>query len=352
MRDLNLRTLQARRSDNSPVRLADGSWHIMADAMRLNPDFEQVRLWNLPDVPVLPDDEDLDSYLRRVGYNDVQRHYVSRMFGNAAGDALHTISAAAVLAEINDDTPGQNDWRILDGYDCLINHLAAGLDIRLNTVIESIEWGGEGVRVLTRDGAVYTADRVVITLPLGVLQAGDVSFSPELPPEKQAAIDALHMGPVIKMIYRFDQPLQPVSVMAIYSALNPPMWWTPSYGHDAEGVYVWTAFASGDWARELLALGETGALERGVETLRQELGLPHLQPIAAQLVNWPADPFARGGYSVTPPGGIPAREALARSVVNKLYWAGEATAPLIQVATVHGAYVSGRRAAAEIVSNK
>lgn len=333
------------------MRMVDGSWHIMADALRLYPDFKQVRLWELPDVPVLSGDEDFGSYLQRVGFTDAQLRYVSRTFSNATGDALAHMSASAALAEINDDTPGQNDWRILDGYDRLINAQADGLDIHLNTIIETIEWGGDGVRVITHDGATYEADRAVITLPLGVLQSGDVRFVPELPTKKQAAITCLRMGPVIKMVYRFDEPLQPDSVMAIYSDQNPPMWWTPSYGQDAQGVYVWTAFASGDWARELMSLGEVGALEQGIESLRKELNRPTLKPQAAQLINWPKDPFARGGYSVTPPGGIEARAQLARPIENKLYWAGEATAPLNQVATVHGAYTSGRRAAAEILQN-
>jgi monoamine oxidase len=351
VRNLNLNTVHARRSENSPVRLADGAWHIMAEALRLYPDFRQVRLWQLPDVPPLAGDEDLGSYLRRAGYSDAQLRYVSRMFANATGESLANISALAVLKEINDATPGQDDWRILDGYDRLVDGMAEGLDIRLNTVVERIAWDGDSVRVDTHDGSVYEAERVVITLPLGVLQNGDVRFEPELPLEKQTALARLRMGPVIKMVYRFDEPLQPASVMAIYSAHNPPMWWTPSNGQDSQGVYVWTAFASGDWARELLHLGEARALQHGIDTLRTELGRPTLQPQAAHLVNWPADPFARGGYSVTPPGGIDARAELARPLDHRLYWAGEATAPLTQVSTVHGALVSGRRTAVEILKD-
>lgn len=355
MRGLNLRTLHARRADNSPVRLADGTWRIMADALRTYPDFNQTRMWTLPDVPVLLDDEDFGSYLRRIGFSDVQMSYVSRMYANATGEALRYISARAALAEINDTAPGQpvytHDYRILDGYDRLIDALAAGLDIRLNTVVESVTWAVDGVRVETAGSAVYEADYAIITLPLGVLQAGTVRFSPELPADKQDAINCLRMGPVIKMVYRFDEPPLPASAMAMYSALNPPMWWSVDYGHDsAGGVHVWTAFASGDWARELLSLGESGALAKGIETLRQETGRFDLQPNAAHLVNWPADPFAQGGYSVTPPGGVDARNALARST-GRLFWAGEAAAPLAHVATVHGAYMSGQRAAAEVLSN-
>ncbi len=63
------------------------------------------------------------------------------------------------------------------------------------------------------------------------------------------------MAPALKLIYRFDEPVLPPGIMALYSAINPPMWWSPSFGHDTD-VTVMTAFITGDWARELHAEGE------------------------------------------------------------------------------------------------
>ena len=136
--------------------------------------------------------------------------------------------------------------------------------------------------------------------------------------------------------------------MAIYSRLNPPMWWTPSAGRGVQ-EQVWTAFVSGDWARQLLALGEEGALQAGLDALGEELGQPNLQPVARYLQNWPQDPFTLGGYSVVKTGHYGAREQLA-APTPPLFWAGEASARAHQAATVHGAYLTGRRAAAEILA--
>jgi monoamine oxidase len=127
------------------------------------------------------------------------------------------------------------------------------------------------------------------------------------------------------------------------------MWWTPT-PEGSDGEQVWLAFATGDWARELLALGETGALEKGLDTLRTELNCPDLQPEAMHLVNWVADEYTLGGYSAVPVGAEKARGVLARPIGNVLFFAGEATAPNPWGATVHGAYMSGRRAAHEILS--
>jgi monoamine oxidase len=351
IRSLGLRTIPWRKTDDSMVRLADGSWRTMTEARRLYADFDTTRTWAIPAVSPLPEDEALDAYLRRIGFSETQLQYVRRSFGNSTGDALQYNSAQAVLEELHDHTPGEGDYRLLDGYDRLIRALAQGIDIRLETVVDSIDWSASPLRVQTTMGQTFKAAKVVITVPLGILQSGSVRFIPELPTSKQTALAGLRMGPVIKMIYRFDDPVLPDHYMAVYSALNPPMWWSPSVGQQSD-YQIWTAFATGDWARELLALGEEGALQKGLETLRTEVGRPTIKPTLAYLMNWPAEPFALGGYSVTLPGGAKARTKLAQPMANGLYWAGEATATNAWAGTVHGAYTTGRRAATEILADQ
>ena len=68
----------------------------MTDA-RLSSDFDLTRFWELPDVPVLPGDEDLESYLRRLGFSDAQMQYIRRSYANATGEAPQYISAQASL---------------------------------------------------------------------------------------------------------------------------------------------------------------------------------------------------------------------------------------------------------------
>lgn len=314
---------------------------------RQNPAFDTSRSWEIPEVPVLPGDETFEAYLRRIGFSDEQIGYVRRGFANASGDSMQYRSAEASLTEINDSSAGEGDFRILDGYDKVIAYLAEGLDIRLNTIVERVVWSSEGAQVETNAG-IFSADNVIITLTLGVLQAGSVTFEPPLPAHKQQAINSLRMGPGIKLVYRFDKAVAPEGIMAVYSAGEPPMWWSPSFGHETDEV-IWTGFCTGDYARELLALGETGALNKALETFRAEVGQPDLQPVDCHIVNWPADPFALGAYSVTPPGSMGAREVLAEPT-RPLFWAGEATSPEAGAATVHGAYASGRRVAAEVLS--
>ena len=220
--------------------------------------------------------------------------------------------------------------------------------MRLGCVVAAIDWT-KGVQVTSAAGEVHHADAAVVSLPLGVLKAGRVAFEPALPAQKQEALAGLKMGPVMKMVYLFDEHILDPAIGAIYAKGNPPMWWSPSLGR-VGGQVVWTAFFTGDYARELLPLGEAAALQRGLDTLRREIGRPDLQYVKARWVNWPEDEFALGGYSVCLPGHYDARDKLALPT-PPLYWAGEASAPHHLTAMVHGAYFSGQRAANEIISD-
>jgi len=347
VRRLGLNALHWPKQDESLVRLEDGAWLSMRAACDQHPDFALTRTWAY-DFPPPEAGENFAAYLVRIGFSPEQMRYVRRSFGNALGDEIDLVDARAALDEIQDRESGTGDYRLVEGYSAFYNALAQGLDIRLNSVVERIAWGADGVEVQCADGQRHQGRAAVVTLPLGVLQSGTVAFEPSLPADKLAALEGLHMGDSIKMIYVFEQPITEPHIMAVYSRLNPPMWWTPSAGRHVQGQ-VWTAFVSGAWARELLALGEDGALQAGLEALRQELGQPDLQPAARYLQNWPHDPYARGGYSVVKAGHYGAREQLA-APTPPLFWAGEASARTHQAATVHGAHLTGRRAAAEVLA--
>ncbi|MFN8528698.1 MAG: NAD(P)/FAD-dependent oxidoreductase [Anaerolineae bacterium] len=343
-----MRLLHWRKTDDSLVRLADGTLRTMSDARLLYPDFDVTRTWILPDIPVEQPDESIAGYLTRIGFSEAQLGYLRRSWANAACEAPEQISATAALEHMRDRTAGEGDFRFLDGYDILIDEVAQDLDLHMKSMVTQIAWDDQGVTVVTVHLDRYKADNVVIAVPLGVLKAGKIRFAPALPPAKQDAIDGLIMGVGIKLIYRFDMPVLPDGIGAFYSAQNPPMWWSPSFGRDTHTQVV-TGFATGDWARELLSKGPDGALAAALDSLRSELNQPELTPSAMHLMDWSSDPFTLGGYSVAPVGGAHWRAALAQPIDNRLYWAGEATAPNAWAATVHGAYASGKRAAREIL---
>lgn len=345
-----LRTRRWAKADESRVRMCDGRLLTMAQARAGDAAFAVTRAWELPDVPPWPY-EDLRHYLVRIGFTPQQLQYVRRSFANAVGEAMHLVSARAAYASlVGWADAGKEDYRIVEGYDGIPIGLAQGLNIRTGQRVVRVGWGRGAAVVETETGDTYSADAVVVTLPVGVLRTGRIRFEPGLPSAKLEALRGLHMGPVVKMVYVFDEPVTAPDVMAMYSAQRPPMWWSPSSGRDAAGQ-VWTAFVSGAMATDLLELGDEGALDEGLAAFGRELGGPLPVPSRRRLVAWPDDGDALGGYSVVLAGFDGAREALA-AATPPLFWAGEATEPEARAATVHGAYLSGVRVAAEVTGRR
>lgn len=99
------------------------------------------------------------------------------------------------------------DLLVTGGYDGFVRDAAEGLDVRLGAVVTRVGWGdgSAGVLVDTTDGERRSADQVVISVPLGVLQAGAIEFDPPLPPANLAALRALGMGVLDKYWFRFDE---------------------------------------------------------------------------------------------------------------------------------------------------
>jgi hypothetical protein len=98
-----------------------------------------------------------------------------------------------------------DDLLVVGGYGGLADDLADGLDIRRSTAVSAVSWNDNGVELVVIDGAPLACDRVIVTVPLGVLAAGDISFNPPLPETHQTAIDTMGTGLLDKMWFVFPE---------------------------------------------------------------------------------------------------------------------------------------------------
>jgi len=241
--------------------------------------------------------------------------------------------------------PGGNVM-ISGGYVKLVEHLAAGLDIRVEQQVLSIDHGGEGCAVATAAG-VHQCDRVVVSVPLTVLQRRMITFRPGIP-EHEASADRLAMANLEKAVFRFEQRFWPEALRRMTFVSDDhrfPTWIDTTHhaGHPTlMGFYN--------------PLVTPGMLERPLDE-RAAMALDVLRtmmpeapdPIAVHMTDWTHDPLANGSYSYVPLGGSQTdMRQLALPASDALFFAGEHTVPA-SFGTVHGAFESGRRAAAEVV---
>lgn len=240
------------------------------------------------------------------------------------------------------------------GYGAIVDGLADGVDVRLAHVVTRIETLSGSVRVTATAGGgevSMDAHAVVVTVPLGVLKAGGVVFAPELPAEKQTAIDRLGMGVIDKIWMRFDAAFWPTNQnMFGYVSAQRGRWaeWVNVAKFDPQGTPILLGFNAGSVAEEIEALSDEQVTASALAALRDMFGPDVPEPEEVRLTRWRADPYARGSYSYVAAGSrLSDYDALAEPVGTRLFFAGEATTS-DHPSTVHGAYLSGVRAAGEV----
>ncbi|GAB3226271.1 NAD(P)/FAD-dependent oxidoreductase [Hymenobacter seoulensis] len=255
------------------------------------------------------------------------------------------------------------------GYGLLMERLsqetqAAGGDIQLGTVVREIRWQPGQVTVHTTDGSTYQAAHVVLTVPLGIWQAqpnqpGYLHLVPELPAHRAAA-RALGFGPVLKVLLEFDAPVweqaaaevaQPLPELAfLFSDAPIPTWWSQL----PDGRPVLTGWLAGPDAQQRQHASDDELLTEALESLAYVLGSTsaylrqHLR--GQRIVNWAADPLALGAYAYSTVGAAGARAALATSVADTLFIAGEGVYDGPYTGTVEAALASGADVARQLLA--
>jgi monoamine oxidase len=264
--------------------------------------------------------------------------------------------------------PG-GDWLLPGGgYGRIVQGLAGGqysvtsdqysarsqereLAIALGTVVKRIDYSGAVVKIQTNRGEM-TADFVIVTVPLGVLQNGHLTFNPTLPAAKREAIRRLGMGNYEKIALKFPHTFWPLE----------PQWFT-YLGHEATPLYAaWLNIAhftgqpilvathAGSRARRINRFSDEALIAGCLETLRLMFGPDVPEPVAYVRTGWETDPFSLGSYSYYKVGSQAGdRLLLGGSVNGRLFFAGEATHPRY-FGTVHGAYETGVRAAWDVLA--
>ena len=129
-------------------------------------------------------------------------HYVTadleERFGGDAG---------VLSAWYSPQSVAEPDERIvLGGYSTLVTDAAADLDLLASSAVRRIAYTDEGVSLRLETGESLGADRVIVTVPLGVLKTDALEFEPPLPFEHRGAIAALGMGVLDKVWLRFEEP--------------------------------------------------------------------------------------------------------------------------------------------------
>ncbi|GAB4011074.1 FAD-dependent oxidoreductase [Nocardioides ultimimeridianus] len=229
--------------------------------------------------------------------------------------------------------------RVVGGNQQISQELAHRLgSVRLGAAVTTI--GGDGVGLA--DGSTVPADRVVVAVPLALLDT--LAWTDGFPDRWREGLAHVATGTAAKLSL-------PATRNRARGVQHPQhAWWawnSLDYSGRA-GLAAVSAFAGGDAART--ALGVEHGPERWTEevrTLRHDL---RLRPEHALLTDWASEPWTAGGYSHVLVGHTETANALLTEPVGTVVLAGEYTDPE-DSGTMNGALASGVRAARSLGSS-
>lgn len=277
---------------------------------------------------------------------DLDNEFTTPLLTNIA--AAWAVDADELSCADPSNAKGGCGFLLLNGYGNLVSTWGADVPVSLNTRAERIDWSGDGVSVETPKG-IIKARTALITVSTGILGAGDILFTPGLPDWKLEAIQDVPIGTANKICVHFDKDI---------------------FGPDGRGVYnVWNDEGDASYIEASVMGNNCAVLEHGgrqavwlekqgqqaghdfaVDRIAEVFGNDIRQHVNRSIVTaWSTEPWTKGSYAAALPGQFHQRANLAKTVDDRLFFAGEATSNGAQ-GTCHGAYVSGIRAAQEIAA--
>lgn len=228
------------------------------------------------------------------------------------------------------------------GFGTLIAHLAAPLDVRLDTEVMAVDLRARELAVETSRGSLRCR-AVILAVPPSLLAWERPRILPELGDRHRAAIEGITLGAYDHIAFLL--PKNPFGLKAdelvvfrpderpgcaLLGRIGGTNLHSIEVGGDAALDLAGSAGAAEEFAREVIAR-ECGRSAAG------RIGKVHATA-------WSRERFALGAFSCAEPGAAHLRQVLAEPVDDRLFFAGEHTHEGLW-GTVGGAWLSGERAA-------
>jgi monoamine oxidase len=267
---------------------------------------------------------------------------------------VQTASTRALIEEWEKEESTQ--YRIASGYGTLIEtmekeFIKEGGKIFLNHPVERVDWQSEKILLKVRGDQIFNLDKLIICLPLAVLNEPapleSIVFIPSLV-EKQEAFSQIGFGTVIKIVMIWDSAFWKRLIpdaQFIFSDQFIPVWWT-QYPLDRP---ILTGWLGGPRAALLAGKPDEYFLDKAIESLSGIFSIPPEEIKKglkfSRIFNWKNEPWSRGAYSYSMMGTLHAKAVCRKPILNRIYFAGEAYYEGPWIGTVEAAVVSGKETA-------
>jgi monoamine oxidase len=298
-----------------------------------------------------------------AGINERMYAILNSWVGNKAGTSNDVLGVKALAEAIALRTRNDKQY-ILQANpmeDAVLSRFSNVIPyVELNSAIQSVNYTGDKITLTgVKNGTeAFTAevDRLVVSVPVSILKANTIAFTPSLPSAKATALSRMDMEASIRVRLEFKKNFWGMNSAFIYGGAQAPEYFNTGIGRDAMQKTL-DITIQGARAQELSAKGkemvpvilaELDAVFNGqaTENVRRDAS----NNVLSVIMDWTKVPYIRGGASYIKPGGSNAdRISLSESVNGKVFFAGEATDIAGDAGTISGAIQSADRAASEVM---
>ncbi|MEM7337213.1 MAG: FAD-dependent oxidoreductase [Actinomycetota bacterium] len=215
--------------------------------------------------------------------------------------------------------------------------------IAFDTAVERIEYGEGGVRLTDTNGGVHEADRVIVTVPVAILQQGLVEFDPPLSDDRLGTLDDAMVWSGFKAFIEFEQRFYPTLLAPADSGVGggQRLFYDAAYGQDSD-ANVLGVFSVGEEAERYQAAGD-GAIDLILAELDEIYDGAATDTYVQHVTqNWNEQPWARGAYLADEDFRTTRR--LAEPIDDLVYFAGDGYTAFDDWSSVHAAAWSAREA--------
>lgn len=322
-------------------------------------------------------DRDVRSLLEQCGWpaspNTIERLVELNLLTVWGANELETFSAKFNLEEnANDVDLGHEEFFVEDsrGFNTILNDMVDHLtrhkvDLKLQETVQSVTYQPNHVSVTTDKGITYTADAIVCTVSLGVLQSNSIEFVPALPSWKQTALDQVEMFTFAKVYVQLDGAFwdqQPNQLILVSESLRYPLWMR--YRNCGKHQNLFLCYLGGREAERVERLSSEELTDEIEAHFRQAFvstshDTVNYRPTRVFKTDWSNHPHFCGSYSLFPVNAFCQSPILDftrplpgdTTTEPTLYFAGEAYDDKFN-GWVQGAYRSGERVAMELLGRK
>lgn len=228
-------------------------------------------------------------------------------------------------------------------YDFVNDNIAKEVKdiIVYNSAVTTINYSGDKIVVTTASGEKHEADKVLVTVSIGVLKSNTIAFSPELSTRKKKAIESITFHPGIKVALKFSEKFYP-NVIHCKAKKGEKNFYDMAFKKNAE-ANVLGFLCTGSETEKYYALTSDANI---IEQLLKELDTMYdgkaseLYTGDYRIEHWGQYEFTQGTWTQAVTERKSHLKLLNEPLDNKVFFAGEINDPYKQMG-VPGAILSG-----------